>query len=191
MWKAFYANVRGRNWRRLGMRRRLVLLSRSVRGIVQYCTGVWPPQHKYCEKLNVLQRKMVSMAMDNTRLSIESWVDYVRRSARTASSWIERHSLWWSREWLLRSVTWNDHLRRDLERQLACNCSDVRSSTSYSWASILFSWHASEWLSAQRVYFNRSRSGGSLSSRTGTRSLHGFVHIRWHEGVEYAQRMTL
>ena len=141
--------------------------------------------------LDVLQRKMVSMAMDNTRLPVETWVDFVRRSSRTASSWIESHSTWWSRDWFLRSMAWNDHLRRDLERQLSFVLSNIHSSTCFSWASILFSWHAHEWLSAQRVFFSRSRSTGSLSSRPGTRSIHGIVHKRWHEGIEYAQRITL
>ena len=49
-------------------------------------------------------------------------------------------------------MAWNDNLTRDLERQLAFNFSDIHCSTSFSWASILFSWHAHEWLSAQRVF---------------------------------------
>ena len=76
MWKAFYANVKAPGWRRLGSQRRLSLLSRSIRGLVEHGVAVFPPQHFYGCDLDRLQRKMVSAAMENTRLPTEDWVTF-------------------------------------------------------------------------------------------------------------------
>ena len=92
MWQAFYGNVRAAGWRKLGTRRRLLLLSRSVSGLVQRGVAIFPPQHGYALRLDCLQRRMVSAAIGNTRLATEDCVTFVRRSGRTSAAYIESHS---------------------------------------------------------------------------------------------------
>ena len=192
-WASFHANVRAPSWRKLGKRRRLTLLDRCVTPVVRHYLAVIPPQHSYCEKLNRMQRRMVSAAIGNTRWRTEDWPGFVRRSAREASTWIENNTKWWSREWMHRSILWADHLVRDHAQQLLHFEHGVQAdllSTRWSWAAALYSYHANEWLSNRRVYRTRSRWLGTLYSMTGTRAIRGRVHIRYHDGVAHARRMS-
>ena len=147
MWAAFYANVRARGWRKLGMQRRLSLLGRCVSPIAAHYLSIIPPQAAYAIKLDRLRKRMVSAAMFNTRLVVESWVCFMRRSSREASRWIEDNSQWWSRKWLQRSLSWAAHLERDYARQKSHFVDGVHPdllSTQFSWAATLYSFHGQE-----------------------------------------------
>jgi len=192
MWASFYSNVKARGWRKLGMRRRLALLQRCVAPIVAHYAAIIPPQHAYGVKIDRVQRRMVSAAMANTRLAIESWVTFVRRSARQSALWIEQNSFWWSRRWFERSVKWADHLERDANQQRVHYIDGVSLcllSTRCSWAAAMYSHQNSAWLAEKRVFFRRTAWSESLISRTGTRAVRGRVHTRFQEGVEHARRM--
>ena len=137
------------------MRRRLALLQRCVAPVVAHYTAIIPPQHGYGIKLDKLERRMVSAAMANTRLTIEPWVTFVRRSARQSSLWIEQNSNSWSRTWFQRSVKWADHLERDATQQrlhYSDNVLPVRLNTRWSWAAAMYSHRDSTWFLDRRVF---------------------------------------
>ena len=192
IWRAYFANVRAPGWRKLGMRRRLALVDRSVAGVVQHAVSIMPPSHTYCCKLDSVQRRMVSGAMGNYRLPIETWDQFFKRSARESARWIEANSRWWSRNWLKHTVNWYAHLERDWIQQKKFWEHHVQPellSTQWSWAAVLYSFHDADWLAKQRTYQRRHGQTENLCSRTGTRAHVGRVHIRSHEGLAYAQRM--
>ena len=190
MWKAFYANVKAPSWRKLGMARRLKLVDRSVKGIAEFFVSAMPPQHHYGCDLDRIQRKMVAAAMGNSRLRTESWEEFCRRSAKQASSWVEQHSRWWSRQWLQKAIDWNSHVERDWQIQKCfwqSECSAESLKTKWSWCPLLLHWHGDEWLRNRRIFQNRS--GRSHCTHTRTRRVRGKVHTRWHDGIQYASRM--
>jgi len=149
LWKAFYANVRTKGWKRLGKNRRLQLLTRSTTGVANYFCSVMPPQHSYAVKLNHLQSRMVCMAMGILRSPDDDWISYRRHCSRLAKSWVESEWQWWSRRWFQRAITWDAHLTRDYAQQCS---SDAAKSTHFSWAAVLHSWHGQSWLEIQRPF---------------------------------------
>ena len=192
MWAAFYSNVMAPGWRKLGMRRRLVLLQRCVAPVVAHFLAVIPPSNASGVKLDRMQRRLVSAAMNNTRLTVESWVTFVRRSAKEASHWVEHNSEWWSRQWLRRAIAWCDHLERDSKQQLLhyeSNANPELLSTRFSWAAALYRHHGPQWLADRRIFDQRSAWQETMYSRTGTRVIRGKVHTRFHDGIAYARSM--
>ena len=70
-WAAFYASVRPRSWKRLGVQRRLVLLDRVMRSLLSYKLRIHSPSPHYFAQLQKLQRHMISRACGNYRLATE------------------------------------------------------------------------------------------------------------------------
>ena len=161
---------------------------------MQYHTSIVPPQQGLGVKIDKLQRRMVSLAMNNTRLRTEEWVEFVRRSAGQSSRYIEKHSEWWSRLWLTRAISWDDHLARDWSQQKKFwvdNAPSTFLTTSFSGAAALYSWRAQAYMDSVRTFHLRTSLGDRVDGRTGARAKRGKVHARWHEGIAYARRMTL
>ena len=102
---------------------------------------------------------------------------YVRRRGRAARQTCKTQGLW-SHSWFNRAIRWDDHL--------------ARPRNNHTWAAKLREYKGKEWLIGRRVSSAPSvASIGSNASvfagRTGTRSVRGKVHMRWHDGIDYAK----
>ena len=179
MWRSFWANCRCRGWRALNLPRMMKLMNRAIEPLVLFYLSPVPPESRFVEELNKVQRKMVRLVMRLFRYPLESHGHFASRASRAAAHAIEVHSRWWALRWVQRTEKWYRHLLRDYDRQDLV-WSKVRSEaldTSFSWASLLLRHHNAQWLAGRRVLT-------PTSSRTDTRlaSL-GRPHARWEESV--------
>ena len=190
-WAAFYGNVKAPGWQKLGMQRRLALLCRCVSPVVAHYVAIIPPTSRRGIELDRIQRRMVSAAIGNYRLTVETWIQFLRRTSHESAAWIEANSHWWSYRWLQRIIKWEEHLVRDAaEQQRYLDGAPIdRCRTRWSWAAALFNFHGSTWLSEQRVFYNRSNRLEGVYSRTGTRAVRGKIYTRFQEGIEHARRL--
>ena len=101
--------------------------------------------------------------------------DYVRRRGRAARKVCTDQGLW-SQHWYGRAIRWDGHLARPQ------NCS--------SWAARLREYKGKQWLIDRRISLAPADSldqhVSMFAGRTGTRSFRGYVHTRWHGGIDYA-----
>ena len=104
LWRAFYANCRCTNWKKLGQRRRCNLIFRVVDPIIAHGVGAWPPQHRISLDMNVLQRRMYGMAVGLYPEADESPKDFNTRVARTVRPLIESTG-WWSKKWFQKATS--------------------------------------------------------------------------------------
>ena len=107
---------------------------------------------------------------------------------------IEAQDAWWTKRWLHRAITWDDHCRRDLQRQIVTLETQVEEAlitTRFAWPAQLLDWKGEEFLQSKRVYFFRNSSFNSICSATRTRVNRGKVQRRWHEGVTWAKNQVL
>ena len=132
-WSAFWCNCRCREWRELGMRRRLILLARAVEPLIRWYLGIVPTSKSRVDRLDSLQRHMVGLILDLPKHQNEACQDYVGRHSRQASQAITASARWWSTMWIESSKTWLGHSQRDYERQIG----DTRVDTSFIFCSIL------------------------------------------------------
>ena len=188
MWRSFWCNCRVRGWQRLTLRRRLLLLNRSVHPICRFYLGIVPPGSSYVQKVCRLQRTMTRMLMNLRPDPLESFPRFRSRAARQASTAIERFSSWWARDWIRSSHSWLQHLRRDFVQQMrfingtSLTCEAL---TSFSWASLLLEHQSASWLAQRRTFH-------SSGSRTNTRVAGlGKVNIRWEEAVQASHLVAL
>ena len=106
----------------------------------------------------------------------------------------------WAHIWTSNTVSWDDHLDRDWDRQrafLQCHPQDrIRLSmlqsawslvdtnvciqTSFSWSSALSKFKGASWFEEIRTFFSM---GARTSSRTRSRKRRGFVVPRGHDVV--------
>ena len=102
---------------------------------------------------------------------------YVRRRGKAARKLCIANGKW-SALWFRRAVQWDEHLARPLN--------------SYSWAAKLRMYRGRSWLMEQRSKFASSVASlaspvSMVAGRTGTRAMSGKVHMRFHDGIEYAR----
>ena len=116
-WAAFYANVRCKSWRTLGVNRRLTLLDRVVKPIVLYKLQAWVPSKFWIRQVRKLERHMVSRALDNHRLPFEDLKVFWQRVSRHVRGIIGDSVSDWAVEWMKSTVAWDDHCARDFSEQ--------------------------------------------------------------------------
>ena len=122
----------------------------------------------------------------------DDFIEFRKRKSRAAVRLIEDTSTWWTQKWLQRTKSWSKHLERDAQRQVQHFVDGVpvdMVASSFSWAPLLAKWRHRDFLEAQRSYFVQIAPQVRVSSRTGLRGGRGKVHMRWQDGVDYAERM--
>ena len=165
MWRSFWGNCRVRWWQRLTLRRRMLLLGRSVHPICRFYLGIVPPGPSYVQKVCRLQRLMTRMLLNLLPYPLEPFPSFRSRTARQASRVIASYSSWWARDWIRSSHTWLQHLRRDFEQQMRfMDGSSLTSAplTSFSWASLMLEHQNADWIAQRRTFF---RSGSRTNMR--------------------------
>ena len=192
-WGLFFMNLRRPGWKQLGMRRRLLILRRSIEPLILRALSAWGPSPKYVDSLNSLQRKMVSRILNVFKYPSEEWRAFRSRVSRAATRAVESNcgGVWWGKLWMTRTISWDEHLRRDWAEQAQFWESGEfwHRKSMLSWAASLSRFHAADWLSERRV-FSFSWASSKLQSSTGTRKARGHVHLRWHDRVDYCKRMV-
>ena len=123
------------------------------------------------------QQKMIASIVRLPQVPGEEAKDYVRRRGREARKTRAEQGMW-SKHWFGRAVSWDDHLARPRNFN--------------SWPAQLRDYRGKEWLMERRASFaasasSRGSTASILAGRTGTRSARGKVHVRWHDGIDYAR----
>ena len=184
LWKSFYANIRVKHWRKLGVCRRLQLIDRAVKPHLLFHSAAWPPQRQVASEVDRLQRKMVATALGLYREPAEDIAAFKRRVGRECSRAIATK---WSELWYSSAISWHDHLLRDWDKQRKHFDDGVPAellSTNFAWSPALITTWGTEWVDAHRVYSN---SGFKRVSRLFRRSCSGHVNMRWAEGINMAR----
>ena len=189
VWGAYFANIRCKSWRRLGVPRRLKLLDRAIKPVVLYFLKPWVPTMDWLEKLRRLQNHLLSRCLVNHRLSVEDFATYSQRCVQMVKQHLGNSVSDWTKLWIEGSFSWDDHLARDWTEQCRsfreglAQTNGVRTfATCYSWAASLSRFHASDWLAARRVL--TVNESGRAHSRTNTRSIRGVVRPRYHDAMD-------
>ena len=197
LWGVFMRNLRQRGWQHLGVSRRFKLLDRAVRPIALRALSAWAPTPHYVDQLNKLQRRMAARVLNIFRYPLEEWRSFRGRESRMAARQIEgTGSGWWARAWMRHSLSWDSHLQRDWAEQLKVFETPNPGpqvyetvKTQFSWAAALVHYHDKTWFADRRI-ITPSRDGLRAASRTGTRLNPGNVQTRWHDRIEFCQRMV-
>ena len=184
LWRAFWGNCRSPSFSKLSVLAKCKMVCRALGPIIGFAAQAWPPQHGLLEKINVLQRKMIAIAVRVPRYPDDDFVDFHRRRHREAAKLIEEVNGWWARKWWWRCVSWDEHCRRNLRTQTA---REPATMTSFSWPPILLDWLGHDFLELRRLFHRRSATSHRSVSRTSTRVVVGHVNTRWHDGVLFAQ----
>ena len=190
LWRAFYANCRRKNWKKLGQRRGCNLIFRAVDPIIAHGVGAWPPRHGISLGMNVLS---VGMA----------WLlDYtLQQTSRSKTStlgslivWsIIESAGWWSRIWFQMAISWAAHLDRDFKQRKTFFDSGVLArwiAVNFAWAALLQNTCDDTCIALHRIFFKTGPFSESSCSRTGSRAIRGKVHTRRCEGIVYARNMV-
>ena len=177
MWRAFWANPGSKPARDLSITQKLSLQNRVVLPQISFRCSRWPPQQQIAAEVDHIQQKMTSSLLKLPREPGEEAEAYVRRRGREARKCNMSQGLW-SQHWFGRAIRWDDHLARPANQ--------------HTWAAKLREYKGKEWLMHRRALFAPSAAsrGSSVSitaGRTGTRSVHGKVHMRWHDGIDLAR----
>jgi len=117
-WGAFYANVRCRSWRKLGLSRRCALLELSVRSMILYKLQILAPSDFWLKQLRKLQRHMLSRTLGNYRLPCESLKDYWQRVSKCVRELMSSELVSdWALAWAKSTLSWDEHAKRDFQEQ--------------------------------------------------------------------------
>ena len=177
MWKSFWANPGTNLARDLPDTSKLALMQRVTLPQLSFRCSRWPPQRQIANELDALQQKMVASLVRLPPAPGEEAADYVRRRGRLARKFCAKQGVW-SQHWFTRAVCWDAHLSRPRNW--------------HSWPSRLRGHKGKQWLMERRALFapavaSRGSSASVFAGRTGTRSFHGKVNTRWHDGIDFAQ----
>ena len=169
LWSSFYANsaavLDGKN-----LRAKLRLLSRVTRPKLDFVCTRWPYTRKRAEAINHTQMRMTALCLGIKRNSEEPPERYFKRRAEQAGRVMREEGLW-SHRYCEALLNWEDHLRRDRNRE--------------DWPAPAYFCQDSLWLQAQRlpwVCATRSLFGGA----TNTRALAVAPKARWEESTHKA-----
>ena len=164
MWKAYWGNSGSRAAKTLGRQRLATLIVRSVQPLFEFQCARWPAQITYLNKLDTIQRKMVSMAFGLRKTPAETMEQYNRKCCRIAAPYISQP---WSHVWCKRMQTWSEYMSRH----------------PHIWPARISKVNDADWLVVRRILCG-SRSIHSGPTRT--RAMRGKVERRWHDGLRYA-----
>ena len=166
---------------------------------------LWPANEAMVKKLGRLQRHMVARALGLHKLSTDTFKEFFARCSREANSHIGKSLSDWTKAWVRATLSWDKHVERDWSEQkrffedfpqtyatisfagsgFCLRHIDNIYTTSFSWASALSRFKGAEYFDSLRVVTTTPRSH---SSRTGTRSVQGFVHMRYHDSVAWCKQ---
>ena len=166
MWKAFWGNAGSKAAKTLGRQRLAVLISRSVQPLFEFQCARWPAQITYLNRLDILQRKMISSAFGLRRSPAENVEQFNRRCSRVAVPYIHCH---WSHVWCKRMQTWSDHMARHPDL----------------WPARISGFQNSQWLQLRRMFCG---SQSVLAGPTQTRAERRKVERRWHDGLQFSKQ---
>ena len=190
MWKAFFLQLREAGWQKLGLRRRLAVLTRCIASVFLRGASIMPFSNTLRKEVDVLQRVIVANVTRLPKRETEHITSYLRRRARNSRETCTQLG-WWSKAWAERTISWDEHIQRDFHRQQLYYVDGCRSPllpTSWSWTSQLRFFHDGKWLKDRRQTVTRSAIHGTTTTRTDTRAVRGRVHIRWEDGVVAARQ---
>ena len=201
-WGAFWSNCRCRGWKKLGIKRQMALLARSVEPFIRWYLRIVPATSYKMRKLDALQRRMVSIIIQVFRYPQETWKSFCSRRSRAAASFIKQHSHWWSHGWAVGNLKWLQHLERDFDRQLsvfeqaASPSLDARSSSSsaaplrtcFNFTARLLRFKPASWVQRRRTV---QLFGARVATRTKTRRA-GLCKVqdRWEEATLYSKTLV-
>ena len=163
-WRAFWANVGKASCRKFDVQLRLRMIERLVFPIINFRLSRWPFTHTYANRLDRIQRKMVSIVLHLRMMSGDTPGAFARRKQRLVSSCIPLPKRW-SHIWATRMVSWDKHVLRNS--------------------------HGNVWTARIASYMNaaelEARRAASASGRPDTRVAPGFTSARWYEAVGVAR----
>ena len=176
LWKAFWANAGSKCVRCAHIDQKMRLIERAVTSVANFRWSRWAPQKQLANDLNRIQSKMCAIVQNIRPREGEDLFVWNRRRWKAAARLAREHGLW-SDKWFCRALKWDEHVERHPELVIAP----------------LRLWRGKQFLIERRQEllpaFPRllSSSLSALAGRTGTRAATGFVHKRWHDGIEYAK----
>ena len=169
IWSSFWRNC-GQGLRRANEAAQANFMRASLRSIASFRWSRWPWQKKYADRLDSLQRHLVSCIRPVRPLPGERAEAYFKRR-HVVSSRVVRQWGPWSQQWAQSCVRWNAHI--------------LRANDPSNWGLTLRHFHGDQWISQQRF----ENSSQSHWGRTRTRSFAGRPATRWHEGVQAARAL--
>ena len=146
---------------------KLRFLNTCIASIPAFRWARWAYQGSYADRLDRLQRCMISTLMQCKPKANEPFEDFHTRRHLYCGRLASKYGRW-SEQWAQSLCKWRAHV----ERQHDPGC----------WASHILNWHDEVWLASRRYLYS-----GSGESRTQTRSVRGKVHRRWDESVTIAE----
>ena len=161
----FFGNCKSVKAKKLTIGANLRLLNRAVLPVLRHRCSRWPGNRATFDEIRSVQRKMVAAIVRLPAEPGEDAVTYVRRRNAAMTNLISRDASW-NLDYCNRLAAWDAHLHRPRNK--------------HSWPSKMVGFQASEWLEAHRAM----RHCG-----TGTRVSRGGPATRWHEGIEFAEKM--
>ena len=126
-WGAFYARNQALCCQQASLRARYSLLMATVHRCLSWGLEVLTPTRAQLKKLDSLQLAMVRKMMRSSRAPGEQWLDWQRRTLRSAREWIRRNKVEagrgkldrdpnlfdkWSLKWRRQYLSWAGHLAR-------------------------------------------------------------------------------
>ena len=169
MLRSFYGNL-SKGLQRASENAKFRFLRSSVQSVAEFRWTRWPFQKAYADRLDRLQRKMLSSMFEIKPKPEEPYDAFVQRRHIKAGHLASRCGRW-SHAWANSVLTWDAHLTRRHDTM--------------TWSPLLVNWHDSSWLTLQRLLHSIG-----FESRTRTRAYKGKVHRRWQESIEDARRLA-
>ena len=164
MLSAIAGNFNRNSKRALDPRRKLALIDRVARSVLDYRSSRWPISPTLTRALDSLQRRCFATALDLPRRPDEDLTTWQRRRSRHAGQLCRELGPWGQRH-ADRCRNWHAHLTR--ERNSA------------SLPAIIFAHQGAAWRRERRLAAGSSRSeAGRLASR-----VLSHVHPRWEDSV--------
>ena len=186
MWKRYYGISRAAGWSRPSLARKCIHIERSLWSILAFYCGTWPPQRQVAREVDGVQRKMIASAMRLQKLPEEHPATYIRRRNRDANRLLAKGGRW-SQRWFQKATNWDQHIRRDLKRQLLHVVDNVPApllATSFAWGPPLVAFQDLDFLNRQRVVHRVNEFSDRINVRTGLRVGRRRIHPRWSQSIE-------
>ena len=168
-WKRFFGGAGNKAHRKLPLQVRLRDLDRTCAPAYYFRSSWWSMSAGVITQIDRAQAIMTASLQRLPRDVGESEAEYWRRRHRAAGKICRERGLW-STRCAARTLKWHDHISRNHIG---------------SWPGYLLQTQSPLWLRAQRRVAN---SASEFAGALGMRSSAGHPHVRWEEGVVFAER---
>ena len=169
MLRSFYGNLNA-GLKRANYRCKRNFMRTCVLPIAKSRWARWAYLSTNADKLNSLQRKMISVLHGIVPRPEEAYDAFCLRRRREAHA-IAKDTGLWSFEWAKSIVSWAAHVDREHDAM--------------TWSKHLLAWHGPEWLNLQRLLWSRP---GMCA--TNTRCMPGAPSKRWQDGLASAKQIA-